>query len=90
MKGGGVGRVVEPIDESLASGISEVAKSYPWWGYRRIAVVRRRSGLAVSDRLVCRVMKRGGLLQKRRVRKAEVYRTAKLVELLPGSCNELW
>ena len=28
-KGVGVGRVVKPIDESLASGISEVTRSYP-------------------------------------------------------------
>ena len=55
-KGGSVGRVVEQIDESVASGISEVAKSYPCWGYRRIAVVCQRSGLAVSDRLVYKVM----------------------------------
>ena len=35
-------------------------------------------------------MKRKRLLQKRRVRKAEVYRATKLVELLPGSCNKIW
>ena len=29
-------------------------------------------------------------MQKRRVRKSEVYQTAKLLELLPGGYNEHW
>ena len=89
-KGGGVGRVAEPIDESLARG-----------AFQRLPGVTRGGGINASRwcvkdqgwrfRIVwCKLMKRGGLLQNLRVRKAEMYQTAKLVGLLPGGCNELW
>ena len=70
--------------------IRSTAEQYPWWGYKRIAVVCRRAGLHVSNKLVYRVMKRFGLLQRRRPRKAELYQTAKLFELLPQKPNDLW
>ena len=72
------GRKPKPIPEALAASIRELARRYPWWGYKRIAVVARRSGIEVSNKVVYRVMKAGGLLQKRRVRKAELYQAARL------------
>ena len=84
------GRKRKPVPEGLAAQISEFAKRYPWWGYKRIAVVMRRAAVGVSNKQVYRVMKAEGLLQKRRVRKAELYQTARLFELLPSGPNELW
>ena len=84
------GRKPKPVPEGLAAPVRELARAYPWWGYKRIAVVARRAGLAVSNKLVYRVMKAAGLLQKRRMSKPELYQTARLFELLPQAVNELW
>ena len=84
------GRKPKPVPEELAAAIRKLAHEYPWWGYKRIAVVTRRCGIKVSNKQVYEVMKAAGLLQKRRVRKAELYQTARLFELLPKGPNELW
>ena len=84
------GRKPKPVPEALAQAIRELANRYPWWGYKRIAVVGRRVGITVSNKQVYKVMKAAGLLQKRRVRKAELYQAARLFELLPKGPNELW
>jgi transposase InsO family protein len=84
------GRKPKPVPEALATAIRELAERYPWWGYKRIAVVGRRSGFEVSNKQVYKVMKAAGLLQKRRVRSAELYQAARLFELLPSGPNELW
>ena len=68
-----------------------MAEANPWYGYKRVAVICRRKGLAASNRAVYRVMRDAGLLQRKRpTRAAEVHQTAKLYELLPGAPNELW
>jgi len=67
-----------------------MARENPWYGYKRIAVMCRRSGLAVTNRQAYRVMKDHGLLQKRRPRAAEIHQATKLFELLPTGPNELW
>jgi len=84
------GRKPKPVPEALAEAIRKLAESYPWWGYKRIAVIARRNGIGVSNKQVYKVMKACGLLQKRRVRKAELYQAARLFELLPSAPNELW
>lgn len=84
------GRKPKPVPEELAEAIRALAREFPWWGYKRIAVVARRRGLSVSNKQVYKVMKAAGLLQKRRVRKAELYQAARLFELLPSAPNELW
>lgn len=84
------GRRPKAIPEALAEAIRALAREYPWWGYKRIAVVARRRELAVSNKVVYRVMKAAGLLQKRRTPKAELYQAARLFELLPKAPNELW
>jgi transposase InsO family protein len=62
----------------------------PWYGYKRIAVMCRRSGLSISDRQVYRIMKEHGLLHRRRPRGPELHQAAKLYELLPKQVNDLW
>lgn len=84
------GPAPKPLDPVLAEAVREVALAYPWWGYKRIAVVCRRSGLAVSNRFVYRVLKAADLLQRRRPRSPELYQAARLFELLPEGPNELW
>lgn len=77
-------------DPELVEAVETIALQYPWWGYKRTAVVCRRQGLAVSNRFVYVVLKAADLLVKRRPRKAELYQTARLFELLPKGPNELW
>ena len=83
-----------PAAKAIAGDVEEavvaMARENPWYGYKRIAVMCRRSGLGVTDRVVYLVMKRHGLLKKRSAPKAEVYQAAKLYELLPQKPNDLW
>jgi transposase InsO family protein len=74
----------------LAGRIKALAESYPWWGYKRIAVIARREGLRITNKQVYRVFKAYRLLQKKRVRDAALYQAARLFELLPQTPNELW
>jgi transposase InsO family protein len=78
------------LDPALAETIRQLATSYPWWGYKRLAVIARRRGLGVSNRLVYRVLKAADLLQRPRPRSAELYQATRLFELLPSGPNELW
>lgn len=78
------------VDPELSRVVCSFAEKYPWWGYKRLAVVLRRAKVAVTNRLVYRVLKAAGLLQKRRARNAELYQAAKLFELLPQRPNDLW
>lgn len=80
----------KPLNPVKAHAVREAAWAYPWWGYKRIAVVCRRAGLSVSNRFVYRVLKEADLLQRRRPRSAELYQAARLFELLPEGPNELW
>ena len=79
-----------PIQEERAAAVREVAERYPMWGYKRTAVVCRRDCMQVSNKQVYRIMKEFGLLQQPKPRKAELYQTAKLFELLPQRPNDLW
>ena len=79
------------VPKALAEAIQAAAQQYPWWGYKRIAVVLRRQGVQVSNKQVWRVFKAEGLFQpKRKPRAAELYQAQKLYELLPRGPNELW
>ena len=72
------------------SAIATLALAYPWWGYKRIAVLARREGWEVSDRAVYKILRKLGLLNKPVRSKAEIYQAAKLFELLPQAPNELY
>jgi transposase InsO family protein len=78
------------LDPQLSEVVLSFAQQFPWWGYKRLAVVLRRAGEAVTNRFVYRVLKAAGLLVKKRRRDAELYQAAKLFELLPQGPNELW
>jgi putative transposase len=79
-----------PVPEHLRTRITRLARAYPWWGYKRIAVIARREGVRIGNRRVYQIFKEEGLLQRPRLRAAEVYQTARLFELLPSGPNELW
>jgi transposase InsO family protein len=70
--------------------VVNMATTNPWYGYKRIAVMCRRAGHAVKDRLAYVAMAQAGLLQKARPREPELYQAAKLFELLPQKPNDLW
>lgn len=84
------GRRPKIIDPQLVAGIEALAHRYPWWGYKRIAIIARREGLAVTNKQVYRIFKAAKLLQKPRVREAALYQAARLFELLPARANDLW
>lgn len=84
------GPAPKPLDESLKATVVSFATMYPWWGYKRLAIVLRRAGHVVSKKFVHAVFKAEGLMQKRRATKAELYQSAKLFELLPTRPNALW
>jgi transposase InsO family protein len=80
----------KPLDEALKATVMDFAGKYPWWGYKRLAIVLRRAGHVVSKKFVHAVFKAEDLMQKRRATKAELHQSAKLFELLPTRPNALW
>jgi hypothetical protein len=66
-----------------------MATDNPWYGYKRIAVMCRRAGCAVKNREAYVVMRDHRLLQRPKVRAAEVYQVARLFELLPQSVRSV-
>ena len=84
------GPAPRPLDEALRGQVIEFARLYPWWGYKRLAIVMRRAGIVVSKKFVYAVFKAEALTQKRQATKAELYQSAKLFELLPTRPNALW
>jgi len=80
----------QAIPDEVLDAVVTMATENPWYGYKRIAVMCRRAGTAVTNRQAYRVMKDHGLLQKPKTRWAEVHQTAKLFELLPQGPNDLW
>ena len=80
----------DPIPSWMDELVCGLAAQYPFWGYKRIAVICRRSGHKVSDKKAYRIFKTHGLLTKPRPRAAEVYQAARLFELLPQRPNDLW
>ena len=84
------GPAPKPIPPEVEGWVVDMATTNPWYGYRRIAVMCRRDGKPVNNRMCYRIMKLHGLLQKPRPRAAELHQTAKLYELLPTKPNALW
>lgn len=80
----------QPIPDEVLVAVVAMATDNPWYGYKRIAVMCRREGVAVTDRQAYRVMQDHGLLQKPKPRQAEVHQAARLFELLPQAPNDLW
>ena len=80
----------QPIPHAVEQAVLTMATDNPWYGYKRIAVMCRHEGQAVTDRQCYRVMKRHDLLHKPRPREAEIYQATKLWQLLPGGPNQLW
>ena len=67
-----------------------MATKNPWYGYKRIAVMCRRAGMSIGNRLVYRIMKAHDLLKRRSPPQPELQHAQRLFELLPQGPNELW
>jgi putative transposase len=80
----------QPIADEIVQAVVAMAVDNPWYGYKKIAVMCRRAGVATRNRQVYRVMREHGLLRKPKPRAAELHQTAKLFELLPQQPNDLW
>src|SRR5262249_57555337 len=78
------------ISEEMVQAVVKMATDNPWYGYKCIAVMCRRAGCAVKNREAYLVMRDHRLLQRPKVRAAEVYQAARLFELLPHKPNDLW
>jgi putative transposase len=75
----------EPLREPLHAAAGERRR----WGYRRLAIVLRRNGWAVTDKQVYRVYRAEGLAVRRRKRKR--WAVGQRVPLpLPSRPNERW
>ena len=77
------GPATQAIPEHLVRAVIYMAELYPWYGYKKIAVICRRAGYKVKNRHAYRVMDEHGLLHRRRCSAAELYQAAKLYELYP-------
>ncbi|MFW6033299.1 MAG: DDE-type integrase/transposase/recombinase [Phycisphaeraceae bacterium] len=84
------GPALRPVPAWIERGVLAIARANPWHGYKKIAVMCRRHGHAISDRQCHRVMKQHDLLQRPMPRAAELYQAKKLWELLPKAPNDLW
>lgn len=84
------GPAPRPLPESVVRAVVCTAGRYPWYGYKKIAVICRRAGEKVKNRHAYRIMNEYGLLQRRRCSAAEIHQASKLYELLPKGPNELW
>lgn len=88
---GARGRPKVPLDEAQVAVIRTLSERYPYWGYKRLAVLARREfGAVFNDRLTYRIMRALGLLQRRVRRQAELHQSRQLFELLPTKPNALW
>ena len=71
------GRPRIPLDPDQVAVIRALAEQYPYWGYKRLAVLARRQfGTQYSDRLTYRIMGTLGLLQRRIPYQAELHQTS--------------
>ena len=84
------GPAPKPVPPEVEAWVLEAARTYPWWGYKKIAVICRRREQAVSNRQAYKVFKKHHLLHMPRPREAELYQATKLFELLPQGPNDLW
>lgn len=78
------------IEPEFVDIVFGMATEFPWYGYKRIAVMCRRCGFAVSDRKAYRIMKKLKLLHRPKSRDAEIYQARRLFDLLPSRPNQLW
>ena len=78
------------LPPQVVEAVVAMATENPWYGYKRIAVMCRRAGQAVTHRQAYRVMKDHGLLHRRRPKAPELHQAAKLYALLPQRPNDLW
>ncbi len=69
-----------------------VARSFPWYGYKKIALICERLAEPIPYRKVYRIMREAGLLHQRKKRLEERARqeAIRLYQLLPKAPNELW
>ncbi len=84
------GPAPKPVPPEVEAWVLDAARTYPWWGYKKIAVVCRRREQEVSNRQAYKVFKKHKLLHLPRPREAELYQAAKLFDLLPQGPNDLW
>ncbi len=80
----------KPIPDAIRCVVKNLAHQHPWWGYKRIAVIARRNGTRVSNKITYKIFQEEGLLQCKRPSTPALYQAAKLAELLPTGVNELW
>jgi transposase InsO family protein len=80
----------KPIPDEVEAAVVKMATDNPWYGYKRIAVMCRRAGAAVTNRQAYAVMRAHRLLHQPRPREPELYQAARLFELLPRRPNDLW
>ncbi len=82
-------REIDPWERQV---VQTVARAFPWYGYKTIALICERLDEPTAVRKVYRIMKEAGLLHRLKKRAEERARqeVARLYQLLPKRPNELW
>ncbi len=84
------GPAPKAIPGEVVEGVVTLATANPWYGCKKIAVMSRHAGEAVTDRGAFVGMRDHGLVKKPRECSAELYQAAGLFELLPQRANDPW
>jgi len=86
------GPPAQQIDPGERQMVETVARAFPWYGYKKIALICQRLDEPIAVRKVYRIMKEAGLLLrlKKRAEERAHQEVARLYELLPKRPNELW
>lgn len=79
-----------PADEQLVQQLREQVSRHPAYGYRRIAVVLRRTGQRVNLKRVHRLWKREGLQLPRRQGHKRRYGDTRAILQKAGRRNQVW
>ena len=84
------GPPAKPIAEQVVQAVVTMATQNPWYGYKRIAVTRRRAGHAVKNREAYIVMRDHRLLQSPASEQPRFIRLHGSSSSLPQRPNDLW
>jgi putative transposase len=79
-----------PPDELLRTLLVRFAGERRRWGYRRLAILVRRTGMRVNDKRVYRVYRAAGLVLRARKKKLRSMARPPQPIVLPTHCNHWW
>lgn len=79
-----------PSDDELRALLVRFAGERRRWGYRRLAILVRRTGMRVNDKRVLRVYRAAGLAVRSRKKKLRSVARPAQPAVVPTRCNHWW